>query len=157
MQLLVVCAPGYFSLLLVVYAPDYFRFLLVVYAPGYFSLLLVVYAPSYFNLLLVVYAPGYFSLLLVETTSNIYNMYTFSSFQLAVSENHSRVSQFTGSDFREFSSIAYMPVTDNNDYYTLADIIANGHTLNGANINVLAVVKYVSLFCIFVPMCVHVV
>lgn len=66
---------------------------------------------------------------------------TPTSVQLAVSETHSTVTPFQGSDFTEFSSIAYLPVKDANDYYTLGDIIANGNNLHGRYINILSVVR----------------
>lgn len=66
---------------------------------------------------------------------------TPSSFQLVVNESHSSVSQFSGSDFTEFSSIAYIPVKESHDFYTLSDIISNGHNLHGSFINILAVIR----------------
>ena len=71
----------------------------------------------------------------------IYRPSTPTPFQLVVNESHSTVIQFTGSDFSEFSSIAYIPVKDSNDYYTLGDVIANGNNLHGRFINILAVVR----------------
>lgn len=70
-----------------------------------------------------------------------YRPTTTSPFQINVSESHSKISQFSGTDLTEFSSIAYIPIKESNDYYTLGDIIANGHNLNGAILNLLAVVK----------------
>lgn len=61
-----------------------------------------------------------------------------------LSENHASVTQYAGSDFTEFSSIAYLPVKDSNDYYTLADIIGQGNEINGRLLNILAVVRDVS-------------
>ena len=67
-----------------------------------------------------------------------------SQFQLMLSENHASVIQYTGNDYTEFSSIAYLPVKDSNDYYTLADIIVQVNEINGRLLNILAVVRDVS-------------
>ena len=62
-----------------------------------------------------------------------------------LSENHASVIQYTGNDYTEFSSsIAYLPVKDSNDYYTLADIIGQVNEINGRLLNILAVVRDVS-------------
>jgi len=62
--------------------------------------------------------------------------------QIVVNESHATVVPFSGPDFTEFTSIAYIPVKDSNDYYTLGDVIANGNSLHGTYINILAVVRH---------------
>lgn len=41
-------------------------------------------------------------------------------------------------------SLIYLPVKESCDYYSLGDIVANGHSLDGRIINVLAAVRSVS-------------
>ena len=41
-------------------------------------------------------------------------------------------------------SLIHLPVKESRDYYSLADIVANGHSLDGRIINVLAAVRSVS-------------
>lgn len=41
-------------------------------------------------------------------------------------------------------SLIHLPVKESRDYYSLTDIVANGHNLDGRIINVLAAVRSVS-------------
>lgn len=41
-------------------------------------------------------------------------------------------------------SLLHLPVKDRQDFYSLGDIVANGQSLDGRIINVLAAVKFVS-------------
>jgi len=71
-----------------------------------------------------------------------YKPFTPSQFQLVLNEQHATLSPYFSGDYNEFSSIAYLPIKDNNDYYTLADILAQKTSLNGSLVNILAVVKH---------------
>ncbi|XP_033119046.1 meiosis-specific with OB domain-containing protein-like [Anneissia japonica] len=68
---------------------------------------------------------------------------TSSSFQLSLSENHSSIQLYTGSDVDQFQSLLHQPIKEGNDYYTLEDVIANGQELSGQHINLLVLVKSV--------------
>lgn len=65
-----------------------------------------------------------------------------SSYKLLLSENHSVVrihEADTG-----LLSLLHLPVKNPQDFYSLGDIVANGQSLDGKIINVLAAVKSVS-------------
>ncbi|XP_071963434.1 meiosis-specific with OB domain-containing protein-like isoform X2 [Antedon mediterranea] len=72
-----------------------------------------------------------------------YKPSTSSSFQLSLSENHSSVKLYTGTDVDQFQSLLHQSIKEANDYYTLEDVIANGQDLNGHHINLLVLVKSV--------------
>uniref|UniRef100_A0A8C9AT48 Meiosis-specific with OB domain-containing protein n=1 Tax=Prolemur simus TaxID=1328070 RepID=A0A8C9AT48_PROSS len=69
---------------------------------------------------------------------------TPSNYKLLLSENHSmvKVCSSCGVDTKLLSLI-HLPVKESRDYYTLGDIVANGQSLNGKIINVLAAVRSV--------------
>uniref|UniRef100_A0A2K6EGB5 Meiosis specific with OB-fold n=1 Tax=Propithecus coquereli TaxID=379532 RepID=A0A2K6EGB5_PROCO len=69
---------------------------------------------------------------------------TPSNYKLLLSENHStvKVCSSCGVDTKLLSLI-HLPVKESQDYYTLGDIVANGQSLNGKIINVLAAVRSV--------------
>jgi len=64
--------------------------------------------------------------------------------QLSVNENRGVVKPYTDWNANEYLRYAHLPVKPNNDYYTISDIIANGETINGDIISIMAVVKRVS-------------
>jgi len=64
--------------------------------------------------------------------------------QLSVNENRGVVKPYTDWNANEYLRYAHLPVKPNNDYYTISDIIANGETINGDVISIMAVVKRVS-------------
>ncbi len=61
-----------------------------------------------------------------------------------MSEVHSSVSMYSGWDYTEFAALAHVPLRPPNDYYPLGDIMANGQSLDGSFVNILAIVKSVS-------------
>lgn len=65
-----------------------------------------------------------------------------SSYKLLLSENHSVVRIYEA-DTR-LLSLLHLPVKNPQDFYSLGDIVANGQSLDGKIINVLAAVKSVS-------------
>nr|XP_020862154.1 meiosis-specific with OB domain-containing protein isoform X2 [Phascolarctos cinereus] len=71
-----------------------------------------------------------------------FNPTTPSSYKLLLSENHSavRVCSSYQVDIK-LLSLLHLPIKDSQDYYSLGDIIANGQTLDGRIINVLAIVR----------------
>lgn len=68
-----------------------------------------------------------------------------SCYKLLISENHSVVK--TSSCYEmdtKLLSLLHLPVKDPQDYYSLGDITANGQSLDGRILNVLAAVMSVS-------------
>ncbi|NXC35614.1 MEIOB protein, partial [Xiphorhynchus elegans] len=74
-----------------------------------------------------------------------FNPVTPSCYKLLLSENHSvvKTSSCYETDTR-LLSLLHLPVKDPQDYYSLGDIVANGQSLNGRILNVLAAVMSVS-------------
>ncbi|NXS85302.1 MEIOB protein, partial [Erpornis zantholeuca] len=74
-----------------------------------------------------------------------FNPVTPSCYKLLLSENHSvvRTSSCYDTDTR-LLSLLHLPVKDPQDYYSLGDIVANGQSLHGRVLNVLAAVMSVS-------------
>nr|XP_013030422.2 meiosis-specific with OB domain-containing protein isoform X2 [Anser cygnoides] len=73
-----------------------------------------------------------------------FNPVTPSCYKLLLSENHSVVK--TSSCYEmdiKLLSLLHLPVKDPQDYYSLGDIVANGQTLDGRILNVLAAVMSV--------------
>ncbi|XP_029413611.1 meiosis-specific with OB domain-containing protein isoform X3 [Nannospalax galili] len=69
---------------------------------------------------------------------------TPSNFKLLLSENHSMVKVCSSYEVdTKLLSLMHLPVKESRDYYSLADIVANGHSLDGRIINVLAAVRSV--------------
>ncbi|XP_027761238.1 meiosis-specific with OB domain-containing protein [Empidonax traillii] len=73
-----------------------------------------------------------------------FNPVTPSCYKLLLSENHSvvKTSSCYEADTR-LLSLLHLPVKDPQDYYSLGDIVANGQSLNGRILNVLAAVMSV--------------
>ncbi|KYO30832.1 meiosis-specific with OB domain-containing protein isoform B [Alligator mississippiensis] len=73
-----------------------------------------------------------------------FNPPTPSCYKLLLSENHSVVkicSRYEAGT--QLLSLLHLPVKDRQDFYSLGDIVANGQSLDGRIINVLAAVKFV--------------
>ncbi|XP_030707637.1 meiosis-specific with OB domain-containing protein isoform X2 [Globicephala melas] len=69
---------------------------------------------------------------------------TPSDYKLLLSENHSMVKVCSSYEVdAKLLSLIYLPVKESCDYYSLGDIVANGHSLDGRIINVLAAVRLV--------------
>uniref|UniRef100_A0AAA9SYS6 Meiosis-specific with OB domain-containing protein n=1 Tax=Bos taurus TaxID=9913 RepID=A0AAA9SYS6_BOVIN len=69
---------------------------------------------------------------------------TPSNYKLLLSENHSTVKLCSSYEVdAKLLSLIYLPVKESCDYYSLGDIVANGHSLDGKIINVLAAVRSV--------------
>ncbi|MEJ1287504.1 hypothetical protein NN561_018524 [Cricetulus griseus] len=67
-----------------------------------------------------------------------------SNWKLLLSENHSMVKVCSPYEVdTKLLSLIHLPVKESRDYYSLADIVANGHSLDGRIINVLAAVRSV--------------
>lgn len=70
---------------------------------------------------------------------------SLSNWKLLLSENHSMVKVCSPYEVdTKLLSLIHLPVKESRDYYSLADIVANGHGLDGRIINVLAAVRSVS-------------
>ncbi|XP_076434163.1 meiosis-specific with OB domain-containing protein isoform X2 [Peromyscus maniculatus bairdii] len=66
------------------------------------------------------------------------------NWKLLLSENHSMVKVCSPYEVdTKLLSLIHLPVKESRDYYSLADIVANGHSLDGRIINVLAAVRSV--------------
>jgi hypothetical protein len=62
-----------------------------------------------------------------------------------LSENHSVVKVCSSYEVdTKLLALIHLPVKESHDYYSLGDIVANGHSLDGRIINVLAAVRSVS-------------
>ncbi|KAJ7305695.1 hypothetical protein JRQ81_010061 [Phrynocephalus forsythii] len=73
-----------------------------------------------------------------------FNPSTPSSYKLLLSENHSAVRICShGEADAKLLSLLKLPVKDPQDFYSLGDIVANGQSLDGRIINVLAAIKSV--------------
>ncbi|NWZ14475.1 MEIOB protein, partial [Agelaius phoeniceus] len=74
-----------------------------------------------------------------------FNPVTPSGYKLLLSENHSvvKTSSCYDTDTR-LLALLHLPVKDPQDYYSLGDIVANGQSLHGRVLNVLAAVMAVS-------------
>lgn len=57
---------------------------------------------------------------------------------------YSSVAIYTGRNYVQLSSLAHVPIRPHDDYYTLSDILANGQSLDGSYLNLLAIVASVS-------------
>lgn len=71
-------------------------------------------------------------------------MFYFSSYKLLLTETHSSIR--ICSDLETEARILplfHMPIKDSGDFYSLGDITANGESLNGHIINILAAVQSV--------------
>ncbi|XP_006763981.1 PREDICTED: meiosis-specific with OB domain-containing protein isoform X2 [Myotis davidii] len=69
---------------------------------------------------------------------------TPSDCKLLLSEDHSTVKVCSSYEVdTKLLSLIHLPVKESRDYYSLGDIVANGHSLDGRIINVLAAVKSV--------------
>ncbi|XP_060030078.1 meiosis-specific with OB domain-containing protein [Erinaceus europaeus] len=69
---------------------------------------------------------------------------TPSNYKLLLSENHSKVKVCSNYEVdTRLLSLVHLPVKEPGDYYSLADIVANGHNLDGRIISVLAAVRSV--------------
>uniref|UniRef100_A0A2K5QFL6 Meiosis-specific with OB domain-containing protein n=1 Tax=Cebus imitator TaxID=2715852 RepID=A0A2K5QFL6_CEBIM len=69
---------------------------------------------------------------------------TPSNCKLFLSENHSTVKVCSSYEVdTKLLSLIHLPVKESGDYYSLGDIVANGHSLNGRIISLLAAVKSV--------------
>ncbi|KAL6084681.1 hypothetical protein STEG23_024747 [Scotinomys teguina] len=76
---------------------------------------------------------------------NLSNLDLTSYWKLLLSENHSMVKVCSPYEVdTKLLSLIHLPVKESRDYYSLADIVANGHSLDGRIINVLAAVRSVS-------------
>ena len=72
---------------------------------------------------------------------------SLSSCQLTVGENQGTIVPYSGLDIEDYTHLIHTPTRPSNDFYTLEDIIANGMSLQGEHINILAVVKRVKNSC----------
>ncbi|XP_025909855.1 meiosis-specific with OB domain-containing protein [Nothoprocta perdicaria] len=73
-----------------------------------------------------------------------FNPVTPSCYKLLISENHSVVKTCSAYEMdTKLLSLLHLPVKDPQDYYSLGDIVANGQSLNGRILNVLAAVMSV--------------
>lgn len=70
--------------------------------------------------------------------------FCLSVYRLIVSEAHSQVYMCTDKVVIErMLPLIHLPVKNTSDFYSLGDIVANGQTLDGTVINVLAAVRSV--------------
>ena len=71
------------------------------------------------------------------------SLYLYSGHQLNATENHTTISLYSGWDYTDYTSLAHIPLRPPNDYYPLNDILSSGQTLEGAHLNLLAIVRQV--------------
>lgn len=69
--------------------------------------------------------------------------YTPLPFTFSLSENHSSITSYDGTDVDIYQPLLHLPTKASNDYYSLEDIVANGQGLSGEHINILAILKKV--------------
>lgn len=70
----------------------------------------------------------------------------YSCYKLLLSENHSVVRICARCEVdSQLLTLLNLPVKDPQDFYSLGDIVANGQSLDGKIINVLAAIKSVCL------------
>lgn len=68
----------------------------------------------------------------------------FSFYRLLVTENHSAIRVYPDMEADDkLLALLHLPVKDPTDFYSLGDIVANGQTLDGSVINILAAVQFV--------------
>ncbi|KAG8506410.1 Meiosis-specific with OB domain-containing protein [Galemys pyrenaicus] len=69
---------------------------------------------------------------------------TPSDYKLLLSENHSKIKVCSSYEVdSKLLALIHLPVKESRDYYSLGDIVANGHSLDGRVVNVLAAVRAV--------------
>ncbi|CAF88104.1 unnamed protein product, partial [Tetraodon nigroviridis] len=69
---------------------------------------------------------------------------TPSLYRLLITEAHSQVYMCSDTTtINQLVPLIYSPVKESRDYYSLGDILANGQSLDGTMINILAAVKSV--------------
>ncbi|KAK3612237.1 hypothetical protein CHS0354_039517 [Potamilus streckersoni] len=78
-----------------------------------------------------------------DSSDDKFRAWTPVPFHLNASENHSSISIYGGYDISQYQSLMNLPTKPSNDYYTLEDVIANGESLHGEHINLLAAVRKV--------------
>ena len=66
-----------------------------------------------------------------------------SQYQINVSEIYSTLTLYDGGNYTQFTALAHIPLRPPNDYYTLSDLLNSGQSLDGSNVNILAIVKRV--------------
>lgn len=74
------------------------------------------------------------------------HLWCISLYRLLITEGHSQV--YTCTDTATVDRLVpliYLPVKESSDYYSLGDILANGQSLDGTMINILAAVKSVGI------------
>ena len=58
-------------------------------------------------------------------------------------ESRSQMKHYDGWDQSSFMTLSHIPVKSSNDFYTVADILANGKKLHGQLVSLLVVIKSV--------------
>ena len=76
-----------------------------------------------------------------------------SLYQLSVNENRGQVKPADQwSSDADFTRLLHIPVKQHNDYFTIGDVFANGHDMNGDIVSLMAIVKQVysmRLYCYY--------
>ncbi|XP_038064196.1 meiosis-specific with OB domain-containing protein-like [Patiria miniata] len=70
-----------------------------------------------------------------------YRPWTPSQYQLTLSEKYSTLSLYGGWNVEIYNPLQHIPIRESDNYYTLADVIANGQSLHGEHINVMVLLK----------------
>lgn len=73
-----------------------------------------------------------------------------SHFQLSFSERYSSFQLYGGWDTDKYSSLVHMPIQDSKDFHNLGEILSNGQNLSQQHVNILAMIKHVSLLYVCV-------
>lgn len=74
------------------------------------------------------------------------NLCWISLYRLLITEAHSQVYMCSDTTtINQLVPLIYSPVKESRDYYSLGDILANGQSLDGTMINILAAVKSVGI------------
>ena len=79
-----------------------------------------------------------------------------SGHQLNATEGHTTISLYSGWDYTDFTSLAHIPLRPPNDYYPLSDVLSSGQTLEGAHVNLLAIVRQVRGWILSLLPCMYV-
>lgn len=66
-----------------------------------------------------------------------------SQYQINVSEIYSTLTLYDGGNYTQFTALAHVPLRPPNDYYSLSDLLSSDQSLDGSNVNMLAIVKHV--------------
>lgn len=89
--------------------------------------------------------PDFMQMLICCLFSDFLLSFYSSHFQLSFSERYSSFQLYGGWDTDKYSSLVHMPIQDSKDFHNLGEILSNGQNLSQQHVNILAMIKHVSL------------